>query len=117
MNSEDMTPAERKALNEGVFRKANEELERAAQELELVVDGDTMIPFLCECPKQECKQVVLLTLSEYEGVRSSGRGGLAALGHEDPSIEHVVAQNERFVTTEKFGEAGDVHAEADPRDD
>jgi hypothetical protein len=114
MNSEDMTSAERKALNEGVFRKANEKLERAAHELELV-DADTMIPFLCECPKLECKKVVLLTLSEYEDVRSSGRGGLAAVGHEDRSIEHVVAQNDRFVTTEKFGEAGDVHAEADPR--
>jgi hypothetical protein len=109
------TSAERKALNEGVFRTANEKLERAATELDLV-DADSLIPFLCECPQQECREIVLLTLSEYEDVRSSGRGGLAALGHEDPSIEHVVAQNERFVTTEKFGEAGDVHAEADPRE-
>jgi hypothetical protein len=74
-----------------------------------------LIPFLCECPEPECKQVVLLTLSEYEEVRSSGRGGLAALGHEDGSIERVVARNERFVTTEKFGEAGGIHAKADPR--
>jgi hypothetical protein len=51
----------------------------------------------------------------YEGVRSNDRGGLAAFGHEDRSIEHVIAQNDRFVTTEKFGEAGDVHAETNPR--
>ena len=110
------TSAERKALNEGVFRRANEKLERAANKLELVA-ADSLIPFLCECPKPECKKVVLLTLSEYEDVRSSGRGGLAAMGHEDRSIERVVARNERFVTTEKFGEAGDVHAQADPRGD
>ena len=116
MASGEQTSAERKALNEGVFRSANEKLKRAASELELV-DADSLIPFLCECPQQECRQIVRLTLREYEGVRSSGRGGLAALGHGDPSIEHVVAQNDRFATTEKFGEAGDVHAEADPRDD
>ena len=60
--------------------------------------------------------MVLLTLAEYEKVRSDEKGGLAALGHEDLSIERVVAQNERFVTTEKFGEAGEVHAEANPRE-
>jgi hypothetical protein len=109
------TSAERKAFAEGVFRTANEKIERVAQSLDPAEDAHSLIPFLCECPTQECKQVVLLTLSEYEDVRSSSRGGLAALGHEDRSIERVMAQNNRFVKTEKFGEAGDVHAEADPR--
>ena len=109
-----MTSAKRKALNEGAFREANEKLDRSARELDLV-DGDSLIPFLCECPRQECREIVLLTLREYEDVRSSPKGGLAAVGHEDRSIERVMAQNNRFVTTEKFGEAGDVHAEANPR--
>ena len=110
-----MTSAERKALNEGVFRKANEELERAARELDLVDPDSPLVPFLCECPTRECTQVVRLTLREYGNVRANGRGGLVALGHEDLSIERVVAQNDRFVTTEKFGEAGDIHAETNPR--
>jgi hypothetical protein len=109
------TPAARKALNEGRFRDANEELERVGQELGVGVDGDSLLPFLCECPMLECTKIVQLTLREYEHVRSSGRGGLAAVGHEDLSIERVMAQNNRFVRTEKFGEAGDVHAEADLR--
>ncbi|MFL5929802.1 MAG: hypothetical protein ACJ76U_17510 [Gaiellaceae bacterium] len=110
------SPAERKALNAGIFRRANEKMARAAQDFDLVLeDPDALIPFLCECPKQECMEIVLLTLGEYDDVRSSGRGGLAAVGHEDPSIERVRAQNDRFVITEKFGEAGDVHAETDPR--
>ena len=113
VGAEAKSPAERKALNEGAFRRANEKMERAAQEHHL--DADSLIPFLCECPKQECMEIVMLTLREYEDVRSSSRGGLAAVGHEDRSIERVMAQNNRFVTTEKFGEAGDVHAAADPR--
>jgi len=110
------TSAERKAFNEGVFRTANEKIERVVQSLDPVEEADSLVPFLCECPRQECKQVVLLTLSEYEDVRSSGRGGFAAVGHEDGSIERVMAKNNRFVKTAKFGEAGDVHAEADPRE-
>lgn len=108
------TTAERKALNEGTFRGANERLERGAVELVGVGDGQ-MVPFLCECPRIECTQVVLLTLEEYEQVRSGSRQGLAALGHEDPEVEDVIGRNDRFVTTEKFGRAGEVHAERDER--
>src|SRR4051794_25025454 len=44
------TSAERKALNEGTFREANERLERVARDL---VDADdaSLVPFLCECPR------------------------------------------------------------------
>ena len=108
------TAAERKALNEGAFRDANETLERGAHEV-LGGDDGSLVPFLCECPKRDCTQVVLLTLAEYEEVRARGEQGLAALGHEDLTIERVVGRNDRFVMTAKFGEAGEVHAEGDPR--
>jgi hypothetical protein len=108
------TPVDRKALNEGTFRSANEKLDQGARAL-LPPGDDALVPFICECPRVECKSVVMLTLAEYEEVRSTGEGGLAAVGHEDLSIERVVAQNDRFVTTEKFGRAGDIHAGGDPR--
>ena len=108
------TSAERKALNEGKFRDANEQIEQTAIELVGVGDGQ-FIPFLCECPQMECVQVALLTLKEYEQVRSGGRQGLAVPGHEDPTVETVLDRNERFVTTEKFGRAGEVHSENDDR--
>jgi hypothetical protein len=108
--------AERKALNEGVFRDANEQLERNAR-MVLGDDDTSPVPFFCECPREECKEIVLLTLEEYEDVRSNPRGGLAALGHEDPSIETARYRTDRFVITEKFGDAGEVHAKHDPRRD
>jgi hypothetical protein len=110
------TSPERKALNEGRFRVANEQLERSAVELVGVEDGE-FVPFLCECPHMDCTQVALLTLKEYESIRSDGRQGLAVLGHEDPTIERVLERNERFVMTEKFGPAGEVHAANDDRSD
>ncbi len=107
--------AERKAENEGKFRAANEQLNEGAKDLLGRSDG-VPIPFLCECPRMECTAVVLLTFAEYEHARADGTRGFAALGHEDLEVERVVDRNERFVMTEKFGEAGAVHADNDPRE-
>lgn len=108
------TSAERKAHNQGVFREANEKLEQNAKNL-VGTEGETTVPFLCECPRQECTAVVLLTLAEYEVVRSVPERGIAKWDHEDPEVEVVVDRNERFVMTEKFGRAGEIHAARDPR--
>jgi hypothetical protein len=59
--------------------------------------------------------VVLLTLAEYEVVRSVPERGIAKWEHEDLEVEVVVDRNQRFLMTEKFGRAGEVHAERDPR--
>ncbi len=108
------TSSERKALNEGTFRNANESLEEGAREV--VGAGDeSPVPFLCECPRIDCTQVVLVTLTEYEEVRAHHARGLAALGHEDLSVERIIAQNDRFTVTEKFGRAGEVHGETNRR--
>ena len=108
------TSAERKAHYQGVFREANEKLEQSAMVV-LGAEADTTVPFLCECPRQDCTAVVLLTLAEYEVVRSVPERGIAKWDHEDLEVEVVVDRNERFLMTEKFGRAGEVHAERDPR--
>lgn len=110
------TSAERKALNQNVFRDANERLEQGARAL-VGAGDDSFVPFLCECPSEGCTRVVLLTLAEYERVRGGARQGIAVLGHEDLSIERVVDANDRFVVTEKFDRAGEVHVETDARRD
>jgi hypothetical protein len=108
-------PDERKALNEATFRDANEKLGRAAREL-LHDDDASPVPFVCECPRASCTEVVLLTLAEYEQVRAGAACGLEVPGHEDLSVERVVARHDRFVVTEKFGRAGEVFAAANPRE-
>jgi len=107
--------AERKARNEGAFREANEKLQRDAEQI-LEADDSGLVPFLCECPDIRCTKIAMLTLAEYRDVRSDGRGGLAVLGHEDPTIERVAFRNDRFVKTEKFGRAGEIHEKASYRD-
>jgi hypothetical protein len=106
--------AERKASNESTFRLANEKLEERATAMVGREDASP-IPFLCECPRQDCTQVVLVTLAEYESVRAEPRRGLAVPGHEDYEIECVIERNERFAVTEKFGRAGEVQERLDPR--
>jgi hypothetical protein len=108
------TPAERKAHNEAAFRDANERLGRRTREL-LGDDDGSPVPFLCECPSRSCTEVVLLTLAEYEQVRAGPARGLEVPGHEDLAVERVLARNDRFLVTEKFGRAGEVFAESDPR--
>jgi hypothetical protein len=107
------TSAERKALNENAVREANEKLERGAHELG--AESDSVVPFLCECPRPECTEVVLLTFAEYERVRADSRQGIAKVGHEDLELEDVVERNDRFLMTKKFGRAGEVHTKTDPR--
>ena len=99
---------ERKGRNEGVFRDANERLAPAARK---IVEGaeDHFVPFICECPDPACREIVLMTLDEYAEVRSVGARGLAVPGHEDLSIETVVASNDRFTMTQKFGRAAEAH--------
>ena len=107
------TSAERKGQNEVTFRTANEDLERVARDLS--GEDSSLVPFLCECPRPKCTRVVLLTIDEYEHVRAHARRGIAVHGHEDPEIERLVSENDRFIVTEKFGEAADVVEQENPR--
>ena len=95
-----------------------EKLQRGATKIlghPAIADDGGPVPFLCECPDLGCREVVLLTLEEYEEVRSTPEGGVALPGHEDLAIERVTGRNDRYVSTAKVGRAGDVHAAGDPR--
>jgi hypothetical protein len=57
-----------------------------------------------------------VTRHEYEGVRASGVRFVIALNHENPEIDLVISENERFATVEKFyGVAARIARAADPR--
>ena len=105
--------AEQVARNDAIFRDANERIKSAAQH----VGGPEHVPFICECADSRCREIVRLTLSEYEDVRTSPIRFLIALGHdlEDTEREEVVARRPRYWVIEKRGEARPLAAELDPR--
>jgi hypothetical protein len=102
---------ERKAVNEAIFRDANEKIEAARADL-TAVDGRT--PFLCECDDASCREIVRLDLAEYEQVRASPTTFLIAPGHPHGSDE-IVAEHEDYLVVEKQGAAARVARETNPR--
>jgi hypothetical protein len=109
--------AERVARNQATFRGANEELAESASE---IAPDLRSAPFLCECPRTDCVNVVLVQLEEYERVRSHPRWFLVAPGHEtcvvdDVAVARVLERHESFSVLEKVGTAGEVAESLDPR--
>ena len=102
------------ARNETVFREMNEwteEADDARLGLERPMDA-----YLCECSDRRCAATIRVTRHEYEGVRASGVRFVIALNHENPEIDQVISENERFATVEKFyGVPARIARAADPR--
>jgi hypothetical protein len=105
--------AERMAANEARFREANEEIEQAAESALL----EELVPFLCECPRPECTELVRLDLTEYEAVRSRPTQFMTAPGHAviGPGYARVVREHARFTVAEKEGRAAAVATRLDGR--
>jgi hypothetical protein len=102
---------ERLAKNETLFRTLNENIASLAGTL-----GDkTPYEFICECASPDCFEQILMTLGEYERVRSDGGRFLMAATHVDIEIELVVERYENYVVVEKDGVAGLVAHAEDPR--
>ena len=58
--------------------------------------------YVCECSYGACTAVLALTRAEYEGVRAEGTHFAIAVNHENPEIDRIVSENERFAVVEKF---------------
>jgi len=106
--------AERVARNDATFREANEHIAERADAHG--VDG--LIPFICECAEESCKEIVRLTSAEYEHVRADGAHFLNAHGHVAAAgpHAHVVEEHDRYTIVQKVGRAGEIVRELDPRD-
>ena len=109
--------SERIARNEAAFRGVNEKIERRAQR----IAGDLpAVPFICECPRPLCTLIIVLTIADYEEVRSQGTWFLVAPGHETcvvdgEEVARVAKRYEQHWIMEKVGRAGEVAEELDPR--
>jgi hypothetical protein len=103
--------AARRAENESSFRRANENLEQKAQALSF---GEQPTPYLCECEDPRCTEIVMLTRSDYENIRSDPRRFFVVPGH-DAREDQVVAEHTHFHVLEKTGEEGRLVEAQDPR--
>jgi hypothetical protein len=99
--------------NEILYREVNERMLDLHDRFGL---DDDYVEFVCECSRIDCNERLRLTTAEYEHVRESGRHFALRHGHEEPSIESVVEENDRFVMVEKDeGEPAELARATDPR--
>jgi hypothetical protein len=89
------TRADRLVENEKAFRMANERL------LEAVGDGNSSLPFLCECADDTCLERVELDLDTYREIRSNPNCFFRLPGHMDAPGERVVASHPGYEVIDK----------------
>ena len=107
----DAASQRRFAVNEAMFREANEGIERGLWPGE----EDKRVPFRCECALVGCAAPVEMTPVEYEHVRSNPRWFVVVAGHEAPGAERVVERHPAYLVVEKVQAAAAVAEELDPR--
>jgi hypothetical protein len=96
------------ALNETIFRKANEDMREAGDRLQHDFEA-----FMCECADINCDEKVPLSLERYREVRSDPARFVVLPGHENPELEQILETEGGFTVVEKIGPGRDV-AERDP---
>ena len=105
--------AEQRARNELLFREVNERVEEISEELNAT--SDSMISFVCECSRADCRERIAMPQTRYEALRANPKHFAVLAGHEDSRIEGVVERDQDFLVVEKKGEAAELAIEHDPR--
>jgi hypothetical protein len=90
---------ERIQANNDRFREANEAIHEQADRLRADMER---LPFLCECPTEDCVEILRLTRGEYQDVRDHGHY-VTAVGHEDREkpVGEVVERYDRYIVIAK----------------
>ena len=107
---------EQAAKNQGLFREINERVKELNEGFSLV---SPIGEWICECANDKCTETVAMSADEYEAIRSDGVRFFVAPDDEHvwPDVERVTDRNERYWIVEKFGQAGKLAIDADPRSD
>jgi hypothetical protein len=93
--------------NQALFRDVNEQIKG--------VSHMTYIDFLCECADMECTEIIALAPAEYEAVRAHPERFPIKPGHDEPELERVVEEYDRYVVVEKVEAAAEAARKLDPR--
>jgi hypothetical protein len=97
--------AERIQANNERFRAANESIRDKADSVGADMD---QLPFLCECPVEDCVEILQLTRAQYSAIRENPRWFMTAVGHEEAEkpVADVVSRKDGYVVVEKGGDGG-----------
>jgi hypothetical protein len=104
---------ERLALNEALFRAANERM--ADWEERHRIEATEL--YFCECADPECRQKVPLRESDYERIRSNSDQFFVVPGHDVADVESVIESHEEWLVVEKEPEVREIVEATDPRTD
>ena len=105
---------DQEATNQTIFREMNEWTKDAADSSSDPIP--LMEAYLCECSDRRCTEPIRLSREEYESIRAEGTRFAIALNHENPEIDVVIVENERFSTIEMFyRSAAEIARSTDPR--
>jgi len=112
-----VTDAERQVRignNEALFREVNERMEQLNRGFAEISDGNLHV--VCECGNSTCVDQLVLTIEQYEEVRSDATQFFVKPGHEIPSTEDVVGERDGYlIVRKKRGIPEQVARETDPR--
>ena len=100
-----MEQFERQARNEALLRTINDRIAALDEAATSWAGPEQTFSFECECGKVDgCDAHVVMTLAEYERVRSQ-RDRFAVLpGHQTAEIEQIVERSEHFLIVDKRDE-------------
>jgi len=102
------------ATNETIFREMNEWTRE--DEHQRGDGGRGKDIYLCECGDRTCTAPILLTPKEYEAVRREPTWFAIALNHENPELDSVLVEYERYTVVDKsFGPGAKLARASDPR--
>ena len=103
-------PEQQLGANEALFRDVNETV---AESSTSTIDEPLL--FLCECADEFCAESIALGRADYEQVRSVPERFIVKPGHFQANVEWIVERRREHWVVEKFGDAGEVAEETDPR--
>lgn len=102
----------REIANETRFRSANEAIESACD----TAGHQALETYICECSDAACTAPIMLSRDEYEKVRGFATHFAIALDHENPEIDALLIEYERYATVAKLpGVPARFAQDTDPR--
>ena len=102
---------DRLALNEALFRAANERM--SGWEERHTEFGAEL--YHCECSELDCREKVRLEKADYERVRADSAHFVVIPGHEKPTVETVIEPHEDWAIIEKNQDVRELVEQTDPR--